>query len=159
MEYYSDLNALPRNPSFEIEFKCKNCGKEFTRRFDSDVRVEPAGVNRPNFIGINEVSGNRYVVVIDGEKFTLQCDNCDIHTSLYVLNREPLGDRTTRGADMTNRQEVTVTLMPDTVEQIEEVRDMAREQDESNGRGSRGMVVDLAVKYYKQSIKNGNVWG
>jgi hypothetical protein len=90
MDYYSDLNALPYDPVFVIEFECKNCGKEFARRFDANADVHPVGANKPNFIGINETDGNKYVAIIDHEEYPLQCDNCDIETSLYELNREPL---------------------------------------------------------------------
>jgi len=90
MEYYSDLNALPHDPVFEIEFECKNCGKRFSRKFDSNVDVRPAGALKRNFVGINEVDGNKYVAVIDHDKYPIECDNCDIDTSLYELNREPL---------------------------------------------------------------------
>ena len=86
MEHYSKLNALPYEPVFEIEFECKNCGKEFTRKFDANADVHPAGANSPNFIGINEVAGNKYVAVINHDKYPIQCDCCDVHTSLYELN-------------------------------------------------------------------------
>ena len=92
MEYYPDLNALPHDPVFEVEFECKNCGKEFSHQFDANVEVRPAGVIGPNFRGIDEVSGNNYVAIIDGEKYPIGCENCDIDTSLYELNREPLNE-------------------------------------------------------------------
>lgn len=92
MEYYSNLNALPHDPVFRVEFVCKNCGKEFTREFDANADVHPAGAGMRDFIGIDEVNGNLYKVDIDNNQYRLQCDNCDVNSSLYVTNREPLGD-------------------------------------------------------------------
>lgn len=92
MDYYSDSNDLPQDPVFTVDFECKNCGTEFQRKFDANAEVHPAGSNSPRFIGIDSVSGNRYVVEIEREEYTVDCDTCDIDTSLYELDRNPLND-------------------------------------------------------------------
>jgi hypothetical protein len=79
----------------------------------------------------------------------------DLHTAVTY------NDQTVRMAEgkiIADREEVTVTLMPFTVEKIEEIRDVMEEQDGA-GRGLQGMVVDLAVgEFHRKAVTNGDVW-
>jgi hypothetical protein len=86
------LNALSYDSVSEMGFECKNCAKNSSRQFDADTDVHPAGANKPDFIGINEVDGNRYVATIEHDDYPIQCDCCDIDTSLYEVDRERIAD-------------------------------------------------------------------
>lgn len=79
----------------------------------------------------------------------------DLHTAVTY------NDQTVRmadGAAIADREEMTVTLMPFVVEEIEEIRDVMEEQDGAERR-LQGMVVDLAVgEFHRKAITNGDVW-
>jgi len=83
----------PHEIAFTVKFQCQNCHRQFKEPFGKGDEVFPRGSRKPNFAGVNRVTGNRFKARIGSQPCVPQCPTCDSDGTLYVLERIPVRER------------------------------------------------------------------